>query len=140
LVESCIQRDSEKGATVPVLANIKVAAAAAAAAAARLATTTTATVTANAPTTQLRPSAVTTKPADKLVMHAVREVCLWVDFIGMAQYRKKFAHHCIDGRLLLMLTEEHLKGELAIGPLGMGPLPSPLCTICPLSILSTDCV
>ncbi|MEW5305010.1 MAG: hypothetical protein WDW36_007581 [Sanguina aurantia] len=48
----------------------------------------------------------------------VRDVCVWVDSIGMGQYRQKFAHHCIDGRLLVTLTDAQLKLELGIGPMG----------------------
>jgi hypothetical protein len=36
----------------------------------------------------------------------------------MAQYRKRFLHHCIDGPLLLGLSDKHLKAELLVGPLG----------------------
>lgn len=39
----------------------------------------------------------------------VKEVCDWVEIIGLGQYRKRFLHHCIGGSLLLELTEEHLK-------------------------------
>ena len=39
----------------------------------------------------------------------VSEVCDWSDYIGLGQYRKKFVHHCIDGRLLLRLTDKDLK-------------------------------
>jgi hypothetical protein len=47
----------------------------------------------------------------------VTDVCDWVEGIGLQQYRKKFMHHCISGRLLLRLTDELLKKELGIGPL-----------------------
>ena len=40
---------------------------------------------------------------------AVAEVCDWVDYIGLGQYRKKFVHHCIHGGLLLSLTDRDLK-------------------------------
>ena len=40
---------------------------------------------------------------------AVAEVCDWCDYIGLGQYRKKFVHHCIDGRLLLGLSDRDLK-------------------------------
>lgn len=43
---------------------------------------------------------------------AVAQVCDWVDYIGLGQYRKKFVHHCIDGRLLLSLTHKDLKVRL----------------------------
>jgi hypothetical protein len=40
-----------------------------------------------------------------------------VEGIGLPQYRKKFMHHCISGRLLLRLNDELLKKEMGIGPL-----------------------
>ena len=40
---------------------------------------------------------------------AVAQVCDWAEYIGLGQYRKKFVHHCIDGRLLLSLTDKDLK-------------------------------
>ena len=40
---------------------------------------------------------------------AVAQVCDWAEYIGLGQYRKKFVHHCIDGRLLLSLTHKDLK-------------------------------
>lgn len=39
----------------------------------------------------------------------VAQVCDWAEYIGLGQYRKKFVHHCIDGRLLLNLTHKDLK-------------------------------
>jgi hypothetical protein len=48
---------------------------------------------------------------------AVNDVCDWVDGLGLSQYRKKFMHHVINGRLLLRLNDALLKTELAIGPL-----------------------
>jgi ATP-dependent Clp protease ATP-binding subunit ClpB len=36
----------------------------------------------------------------------------------MGRYRKRFMHHCIDGPLLLALTDHQLKAELLVGPLG----------------------
>ncbi|WIA15375.1 hypothetical protein OEZ85_002037 [Tetradesmus obliquus] len=51
----------------------------------------------------------------------VSDVCDWVEGIGLPQYRKKFMHHCIGGRLLLRLTDELLKKELGIGPLATSP-------------------
>ena len=44
---------------------------------------------------------------------AVAEVCDWSDYIGLGQYRKKFVHHCIDGRLLLRLSDRDLKVSVA---------------------------
>ncbi|DBA72740.1 TPA: hypothetical protein ACH3X2_010134 [Trebouxia sp. C0005] len=49
---------------------------------------------------------------------AVAQVCDWSDYIGLGQYRKKFVHHCIDGRLLLRLSDRDLKEEMGIAPLG----------------------
>jgi hypothetical protein len=48
---------------------------------------------------------------------AVNDVCDWVDGLGLSQYRKKFMHHVVNGRLLLRLNDALLKTELAIGPL-----------------------
>ena len=39
----------------------------------------------------------------------VVEVANWIDAIGLSQYRKRFLHNCITGRLLVKLTDEHLK-------------------------------
>lgn len=39
----------------------------------------------------------------------VRDVGTWVDNIGLPQYRKKFMHHSVDGRLLLELSDTVLK-------------------------------
>jgi hypothetical protein len=39
----------------------------------------------------------------------VRDVGTWVDHIGLGQYRKKFMHHSMDGRLLLQITDSLLK-------------------------------
>ena len=52
------------------------------------------------------------------LLPAVRAVCAWLDGIGMGQYRKKFLHHRITGKLLLRVTDAVLKVELGIGPLG----------------------
>ncbi|EFJ45183.1 hypothetical protein VOLCADRAFT_118480 [Volvox carteri f. nagariensis] len=46
------------------------------------------------------------------------DVATWVDFLGLGQYRRRFLHHCIDGRLLLRLNDAQLKTELGIGPMG----------------------
>lgn len=45
---------------------------------------------------------------------AVAEACDWCDFIGLGQYRKKFVHHCIDGNLLLRLSDKDLKVSTAL--------------------------
>ena len=42
---------------------------------------------------------------------SVREVCDWVEHLGMGQYRKRFLHQRINGDLLLQLTEDHLKAS-----------------------------
>lgn len=47
---------------------------------------------------------------------AVAQVCDWADYIGLGQYRKKFVHHCIDGRLLLSLTHKDLKVPHTLPP------------------------
>ena len=39
----------------------------------------------------------------------VKEVCDWVEHLGLGQYRKRFLHHSIGGALLLQLTDNHLK-------------------------------
>jgi len=49
--------------------------------------------------------------------HTVTDVCDWVDGMGLSQYRKKFVHHFVDGRLLLRLNDALLRTELGIGPL-----------------------
>ncbi|GIL50691.1 hypothetical protein Vafri_6801 [Volvox africanus] len=46
------------------------------------------------------------------------DVATWVEFLGLGQYRRRFLHHCIDGRLLLRLNDAQLKSELGIGPMG----------------------
>lgn len=43
---------------------------------------------------------------------------MWVDSIGLGQYRKKFMHNIVDGRMLLMLSDDQMKAELGIGPMG----------------------
>ena len=47
---------------------------------------------------------------------AVAQVCDWAEYIGLGQYRKKFVHHCIDGRLLLSLTHKDLKVPYTLPP------------------------
>ena len=51
---------------------------------------------------------------------AVSEVCDWSDYIGLGQYRKKFVHHCIDGRLLIRLSDRDLKVSVANARLDSG--------------------
>lgn len=48
----------------------------------------------------------------------VRDVGTWLEVIGLGQYRKKFTHHCIDGQVLQHLTDDIIRVELGIGPLG----------------------
>ncbi|GLC44316.1 hypothetical protein PLESTB_000482800 [Pleodorina starrii] len=48
----------------------------------------------------------------------IREVATWIEFIGLGQYRPKFVHHSVDGRLLLSLGEAELARDLRILPLG----------------------
>ena len=48
----------------------------------------------------------------------VYDVCLWLDYVGLAQYRKKFVHHRVDGPMLLTMDDGQLKVDLGIGPLG----------------------
>ena len=43
------------------------------------------------------------------------EVCDWAEYIGLGQYRKKFVHHCVDGRLLLRLRDKDLKARTHMG-------------------------
>ena len=48
----------------------------------------------------------------------VHEVCIWVEDVGLPQHRKRFAHHVVDGKLLLKLTDANLKADLGIDSLG----------------------
>jgi hypothetical protein len=48
----------------------------------------------------------------------VRDVCLWISYIGLGQYKNKFLHNMVDGRILLMISDMQLKKELGIGPMG----------------------
>jgi hypothetical protein len=41
----------------------------------------------------------------------------YVVALSLGQYRKKFMHHVVDGRLLLRMTDALLRTELGIGPL-----------------------
>lgn len=56
-----------------------------------------------------------------LACYTVNDVCDWVDGMGLSQYRKKFMHHVVDGRLLLRLSDVLLRTELGIGPLVSEP-------------------
>ena len=51
---------------------------------------------------------------------SVRDVCDWVESVGFGQYRKKFAHHAVDGPLLLKIDEAALKREVGIVGSGGG--------------------
>ena len=57
-------------------------------------------------------------PTTCIVCIAVRDVCTWIDSIGLGQYRKKFLHNLVDGYILFSLNDEMLKQEIGIGPLG----------------------
>lgn len=46
---------------------------------------------------------------------AVRAVGEWLEQLGLPQYRQRFLHHCIDGHLLLRLSDAQLKQELLVG-------------------------
>jgi hypothetical protein len=46
------------------------------------------------------------------------EVADWVDSFGFGQYRRRFVHHALTGALLLKLTDEQLRADLGVGPLG----------------------
>jgi hypothetical protein len=56
--------------------------------------------------------------ARPLVSWDVKDVCNWVEVIGFGQYRRRFAHHSVDGVLLIALTDEQYKSDLGILPLG----------------------
>lgn len=45
-------------------------------------------------------------------------VGVWLNSIGMGQYKKQFTHNAVDGRLLLSLDTHMLKTELKISSLG----------------------
>ena len=49
---------------------------------------------------------------------SVQEVCVWIKWLGLGQYRPRLVHHCVSGGLLLRLRPEQLKADLGIGPLG----------------------
>ncbi|KAL4443818.1 hypothetical protein ABPG75_011555 [Micractinium tetrahymenae] len=48
----------------------------------------------------------------------VTEVCDWLELIGLGQYRRRFVHNAVSGAVLLKLSNEELKVEVGIGPLG----------------------
>ncbi|KAL4855243.1 Dual specificity protein kinase splA [Chlorella vulgaris] len=48
----------------------------------------------------------------------VREVCDWLELIGLGQWRRAFVHNAVSGALLLRLSSEELKTELGMAPLG----------------------
>lgn len=39
----------------------------------------------------------------------VREVCDWLELIGLGQWRRAFVHNAVSGALLLRLSSEELK-------------------------------
>lgn len=47
----------------------------------------------------------------------VRDVCVWLKQQGFSQYRKVFTHKRVDGRLLMSLSEQHLRLDLGIDQL-----------------------
>jgi hypothetical protein len=53
----------------------------------------------------------------------VREVCDWLELIGLGQYRRKFVHNAVGGALLLRLTSEELKVGASSGRTRL-PLPT----------------
>ena len=48
----------------------------------------------------------------------VEEVLLWLEHVGFRQYRRTFAHNCVDGVVLLGLTVENLRRDLRVDALG----------------------
>ena len=42
----------------------------------------------------------------------------WVEFIGLPQYRRTFAHNAVDGELLVHLGHDELREDLRIDALG----------------------
>ncbi|GFR44833.1 hypothetical protein Agub_g6174 [Astrephomene gubernaculifera] len=64
----------------------------------------------------LRASAVEGLPRKHPASWDCVEVANWVEFLGLGQYRRRFLHHYIDGRLLLQLSDAQLKTELGIAP------------------------
>ena len=48
------------------------------------------------------------RACDALTTEPARQVCDWVEHLGLP-YRKRFLHHLIDGRLALQLTAHDLK-------------------------------
>ena len=46
-----------------------------------------------------------------VVEWGVAEVCDWVEHSGLGQYRQRFLHQCVTGRLLLGLTDAQLKAH-----------------------------
>ncbi|RMZ54077.1 hypothetical protein APUTEX25_002654, partial [Auxenochlorella protothecoides] len=58
------------------------------------------------------------KPGRNVASWSIQDACTWLESIGLGQYRKRFVHHAVDGRLLLGMTAAHLKEDLGIGSLG----------------------
>jgi hypothetical protein len=44
----------------------------------------------------------------------VGEVCDWVEAAGLGQYRQRFLHQCVSGRLLVQLTDAQLKARRSL--------------------------
>ena len=53
-----------------------------------------------------------------LAAATVREVCEWLEALGLGQYGRRFLHNVVNGALLLGLSDADPKAELGIGPLG----------------------
>ena len=48
----------------------------------------------------------------------IKEVCNWIEVIGFMQYRRKFSHNSVDGEVLVAMTDDQLKKDLGVLPLG----------------------
>lgn len=46
---------------------------------------------------------------------SVKDVCSWLESLGLGQYRRTFVHHAIDGSLLLDLTMQEIKARSGMG-------------------------
>jgi SAM domain (Sterile alpha motif) len=44
---------------------------------------------------------------------SVADVCDWLEFNDMGQYRKRFVHHQVNGPLLVKLTSQQLKVQFS---------------------------
>mmetsp|Transcript_19161 Transcript_19161/g.53435 ORF Transcript_19161/g.53435 Transcript_19161/m.53435 type:complete len:736 (+) Transcript_19161:115-2322(+) len=52
----------------------------------------------------------------------VTEVRYWLDFVGLSQHRYKFGGQAVDGRTLLMLTDEALRVDIGVHAVGQRQL------------------